>query len=80
VDNTGTEANSITPRTTLELAGAFARAVGGARAELSLRVMNATDVRYATGGWMDYDAIGNLVPVLVPAATRGWLAGLRVDW
>ena len=80
VDNTGTEANSIAPRTTLDLSGALAREVGGARAELSLRVTNALDARYATGGWMDYDTAGNLVPVLVPAATRGWLAGLRVDW
>ncbi|MCC6348517.1 MAG: TonB-dependent receptor [Candidatus Eisenbacteria bacterium] len=80
VDNTGTKANSIAPRTTLDLSGSLAREVGGARAELSLRVMNATGVRYATSGWMDYDAAGNLVPVLIPAATRGWLAGLRVDW
>ena len=80
VDNTGTDANSIAPRTTLELTGALSRRVGGARVELSLRVMNALDERYATGGWMDYDAVGSLVPVLVPAATRGWLAGLRIDW
>lgn len=80
VDNTGTEANSIAPRTTLDLTGAFGFEAGGARAEVSLRVMNATGARYETGGWMDYDAGGNLVPVLIPAATRGWLAGLRVDW
>lgn len=80
VDNTGTEANSIAPRTTLDLSGALAREAGGARLELSLRVTNVLDERYATGGWMDYDAGGSLVPVLVPAATRGWLAGLRVDW
>lgn len=80
VDNTGTTANSIAPRTTLELSGALARRVAGARAELSLRVTNVTDRRYATGGWMDYDAVGDLVPVLIPAATRGWLAGLRVEW
>ena len=80
VDNTGTDAASIAPRTTLELTGALSRPVGGARVELSLRVMNALDERYASGGWMDYDAVGSLVPVLVPAATRGWLAGLRIDW
>ena len=80
VDNTGTKANSIAPRTTLDLSGALAGELGGARAELSLRVTNALDRRYEAGGWMDYDAAGNLVPVLVPAATRGWLAGLRVDW
>ncbi len=80
VDNTGTEANSIAPRTTLDLSGALERELGGARAGLSLRVTNVTDLRYETGGWMDYDAAGNLVPVLIPAATRGWLAGLRVDW
>lgn len=80
VDNTGERANSIAPRTTLDLTGALAGDLAGARAELSLRVANALDARYETGGWMDYDAAGNLVPVLIPAATRGWLAGLRVDW
>ena len=29
---------------------------------------------------MDYDAHGALVPMLTPAATRNWLAGVRVTW
>ena len=55
-------------------------AVLGARTEATLRVQNATDVRYATGGWMDYDEIGNYGPLLLPAAPRNWTVALRVDW
>jgi iron complex outermembrane receptor protein len=80
VDNTETEANSIAPRTVLNLTGSLARHVAGARASAALRVFNATDVRYSTGGYMDYDALGSLVPTLTPAATRNWLAELRVEW
>jgi hypothetical protein len=43
-------------------------------------VFNLLDERYATGGYMDYDATGALVPFLIPAATRNALAELRVDF
>ena len=80
VDNTGTAANSIAPRTVLNAVLAATREVGGANVEASLRVFNLGDVLYSTGGYMDYDSHGNLVPTLTPAATRNWLAGVRVAW
>lgn len=80
VDNTGTRAHSIAPRTVLNLRGALSRRVGGANAELALRVFNALDRRYETGGYMDVDANGDWVPHLTPAATRNWLAELRVEF
>ena len=80
MDNTGTAANSIAPRTVLNAVLAATREVGGANVEASLRVFNLGDVLYSTGGYMDYDSHGNLVPTLTPAATRNWLAGVRVAW
>jgi len=80
VDNTESEANSIAPRTTFDLSAGIARRVRGVRAEATLRVLNATDVRYATGGWMDYDERGNYGPLLLPAAPRNWQVALRMDW
>ena len=53
---------------------------GQSRAELSLRVFNLLDTRYAAGGYMDYDALGNLVPQFVPAATRNVLGQVRVGF
>ena len=48
--------------------------------ELSVRVLNALDNHYATSGYMDYDAAGNLVPQFVPAATRAVLGQVRMDF
>jgi len=84
VDNTGSIANSIAPRTIGNLTLAARRPVGGSTVEASLRVFNVTDVRYSTGGYMDVDPSDptgtRYVPWLTPAATRNWLAGLRVEW
>ncbi len=80
VDNTGTDANSIAPRTVLDATFGAAREIGGAAVEVSLRVFNVSDVRYETGGYMDVDSHGAYVPTLTPAATRNWLAGVRVAW
>jgi hypothetical protein len=41
---------------------------------MSFRLVNALDLRYATTGYLDYDATGALVPFLTPAATRHWFA------
>lgn len=80
VDNTESDENSIAPRTTFDVSLAAARPLFGARTEATFRVQNATDVRYATGGWMDYDENGNYGPLLLPAAPRSWTLALRVDW
>lgn len=82
VDNTETKALSIPPHTVLDLTFAAAHQVGAQKLVATLRVLNATNLAYATGGWVDYDPTtpGNWVPWLTPAATRNWLAGVRVEW
>jgi iron complex outermembrane recepter protein len=73
LDNTEDMTASIGPHTVLNARMAWSRPVGDdARAEVSLRVTNLFDVRYAAGGYMDYDEDGTLSPRFVPAATRGW--------
>jgi iron complex outermembrane receptor protein len=74
VDNTGTDANSIDPRTVVNASASTLVRPGSTALELSLRVQNVFDKRYETSGYLDYDATGNLVPTLVPAATRNWIA------
>jgi len=54
--------------------------IAGARTTVTLRGFNLADLRYATTGYMDYDAQGALVPMLMPAATRSFLLEGRVDW
>jgi iron complex outermembrane receptor protein len=80
VDNTGTDANSIAPHTVWNGALSAAGHVAGARTTVTLRGFNLADLRYATTGYMDYDALGALVPMLMPAATRSFLLEARVDW
>jgi iron complex outermembrane receptor protein len=80
VDNTGTDANSIAPHTVWNGALSAAAHVAGARATVTLRGFNLADLRYATTGYMDYDAQGALVPMLMPAATRSFLLEARMDW
>ncbi len=70
VDNTETAANSIAPRTVVDLVAGGTHRVGGANVGLTLRLNNALDKRYETSGYLDYDAVGVLVPHLVPAAGR----------
>jgi hypothetical protein len=53
---------------------------GAGTAELSLRFQNLLDTKYATSGYMDYDAGGNLVPHFIPAATRGVFGQVRVEF
>jgi iron complex outermembrane receptor protein len=74
VDNTATDVNSIAPRTVLNLSAGQNVRVAGNRLDVVVRLLNATDKRYETSGYLDYDAAGNLVPQLIPAATRSWLA------
>ena len=80
VDNTGSDANSIAPRTVWNGALSAAGRAAGTHATATLRGFNLGDVRYATTGYMDYDRHGDLVPHVMPAATRSWLAEVRVEW
>ncbi len=80
LDNTATDAASIAPHSVLDLNGGYGMRVNGARVEFTLRMFNAFDRRYETGGYMDYDAAGNLAPQFIPAATRNALAEVRVEF
>ena len=81
LDNTESKDASIAARTVLNLTGTYRLPVPGARStQIGLRVFNLFDKKYETGGYMDYDALGNLVPQYIPAATRNFLGELRVEW
>jgi len=80
LDNTESILASIGPRTVMNLSGGMRVPCGGSELELTARVLNALDNRYATGGYMDYDAAGNLVPQFVPAAKRHLLFEARMDF
>ena len=81
LDNTESKDASIGPSAVYGLRGSYGFAGHGARwTELAVRVINLTDRRYETSGYMDYDAGGNLVPQFMPAATRQVLGELRVEF
>jgi iron complex outermembrane receptor protein len=80
VDNTETRANSIAPHAVVNLLAARRLSVGGSAIDLAVRVLNALDERYETSGYMDYDTAGQLVPHLIPAATRAWLGQVTVGF
>ncbi|HTK31850.1 MAG TPA: TonB-dependent receptor [Candidatus Saccharimonadaceae bacterium] len=80
VDNTESILASVGPHTTLDLGAAWRRPIGGNTLALTFDVLNALDTRYATSGYMDYDATGALVPQFMPAATRHVLGQVRVDF
>jgi hypothetical protein len=78
LDNHQDILSSAGPRTVLDVAAGWRAPAGpGSGLEVTLRVLNALDTRYATGGYMDYDATGALVPQFMPAATRHWIAEVR---
>lgn len=79
LDNNEDMTASIGPHTVLNASLAWAFPAGAdARAEVSLRVTNLLDERYAAGGYVDYDEDGGLSPRFVPAATRGWYTQVTV--
>jgi iron complex outermembrane receptor protein len=81
LDNNQDMLASIGPHTVFNAgAGWTVRTGESSRVEVSLRVANLLDTRYAAGGYMDYDADGNLVPMFVPAATRSWLTQVKVGF
>jgi iron complex outermembrane receptor protein len=79
LDNGEDLAASIGPRTVLDASLAWGLPAGdGARAELTLRVTNLLDERYAAGGYMDWDEDGTPSPRFIPAATRGFYTQVTV--
>jgi len=80
LDNTGTTALSIGPHTVWNGALSASGRALGTSATVTLRGFNLGDLRYATSGYLDLDTHGNLAPTVIPAATRSWLAEVRVDW
>ncbi|HTR96524.1 MAG TPA: TonB-dependent receptor, partial [Candidatus Acidoferrales bacterium] len=82
VDNSETGYDSIAPHTVENLELSARRVIGGANAELSLRILNLGDLRYDTDGYVDVDPFdaSRMVPWLTPAATRNWLASVKVAW
>jgi iron complex outermembrane receptor protein len=80
LDNNEDILASIGPRTILGIVAAIVVPAGGSHAEFSVRVDNLLDTRYATGGYMDFEAGGNLVPHFIPAATRGVTGQLRMTF
>jgi len=81
LDNGEDPSGRIAPRTVLNLSGGYRRAFGdGAEWALRVRVFNALDKKYETGGYFDYDETGSYVAHLVPAATRHAIAQLDVEF
>jgi iron complex outermembrane receptor protein len=80
VDNTGTDANSIAPHTVWNAVLSATPRIAGTPVTASVRGLNLGDLRYATTGYMDFDRHGDLVPHVMPAATRSWMAELRLAW
>ncbi len=81
LDNGEDPSGRIAPHGVLNLSGGYRRALAsGAEAALVLRLFNALDRRYETGGYFDYDAAGNYVAHFVPAATRHAIAQLDVKF
>jgi iron complex outermembrane receptor protein len=81
LDNNEDRTASIAPRTILGASGGYRfGAPGGSAAQVDVVVTNLLDQEYETGGYMDYDAAGNLVPQFIPAAKRTALLQLRIDF
>lgn len=71
--------SSIAPHAVLNLSGGYRLPFAGAsEATIQVRVFNALDKKYETGGYFDYDDAGNYVPLFVPAATRNVLVEVRM--
>ncbi len=80
LDNTENLIGSIRPHTVLNLSGSYRLSLpNGGGAAFSVRVFNALDARYETGGYSYLDA-GTRYTDFIPAATRNALAQVRVEF
>ncbi len=80
LDNTETKTASIAPHATVDLEARTGWALAPAVLRGRIRVQNLLDRRYETGGYMDYDATGALVPFRIPAARRNWMVALDAQF
>lgn len=71
---------SIGPHALSNAALALRLPAGGSAAELSLRVNNVFDRLTESGGYTYGDGYGNTYVELYPAATRNWLAQVRLEF
>jgi len=79
LDSSEDPTGRIAPRTVLNLtAGLRLPFAGTSEATLGVRVFNALDEKYETGGYFDYDENGSYGALFVPAARRNALAQVRV--
>jgi iron complex outermembrane recepter protein len=80
LDNTEDAAGGIAPRTVLNLSGGYRLSrPEGPTVELSVRLFNALDKRYETGGY-SYLYAGTRYTDFIPAATRSALTQVRVEF
>jgi iron complex outermembrane recepter protein len=80
LDNTEDRDAGIAPRTVVNLVGGYRLPLGeGGAAELSLRVLNALDHEYETGGYA-YSFGGVRYMEFIPAATRHFLAEVKLEF
>jgi iron complex outermembrane receptor protein len=79
LDNSESRAASAAPRAVLNLSAGYRLPLGPAHAELSLRLLNALDHRYAAGGYAYRWGYATYV-AYIPAATRNALAELRLEF
>jgi hypothetical protein len=77
LDQSEDRAASLDPRTVVSLIGT-AR-VPGTPAEVSLRIQNALNLRYEAGGY-SYWWGGVKNAEFIPAATRHWIAEVRLEF
>jgi iron complex outermembrane receptor protein len=78
LDNGEDPGGRIAPRTVLNLSAGYRRALGAGEAALVVRLLNALDAKYETGGYFDYDEAGSYVAHFVPAAARNAIVQLDV--
>ncbi len=71
LDNTQSKDASIAPHTVVNARARYVVGRGPWKGlALGVRVLNALNTKYEASGYMDFDANGNLVPNVIPAATR----------
>jgi len=81
LDNGEDASGRNAPHGVLNLSGGYRHPFGsGSEVALVVRVFNALDRKYETGGYFDYDEAGNYVAHFVPAATRNALVQLDVTF